>query len=101
MDRRLELHDLLCSLLGSRNVYFQPPETVKIKYPCIIYRRNRIDTEHASNRPYKQMTAYQIIVIDSNPDSEIPGKIGRLPLSRFENHYTADNLNHDVYNVYY
>ena len=32
MDRRLKLHEELCDILGSRNVYFQPPETVKMKY---------------------------------------------------------------------
>ena len=39
MDRRLQLHEELCSVLGSRNVYFQPPETIKLTYPCIIYSK--------------------------------------------------------------
>ena len=37
--RRLELDADLRALLGSTNVYFQPPETKKLKYPCFIYER--------------------------------------------------------------
>lgn len=101
MNKRLELHEILCKLLGSRNVYFQPPATVKMKYPCIVYRRNNVDSVQADNILYKNVQGYQIIVIDSHPDSLIPNKILHLPLCRFDRHYTADNLNHDVYNVYF
>lgn len=100
-NRRLELHNVLVRLLGSSNVYFQPPSTVKMQYPCIVYQRSNIDMKHADDTLYLSEQEYQVTIIDSNPDSEIPKKIGDLPLSRFNRHYTADNLNHDVYNVYY
>lgn len=101
MNNRLNLHELLVSLLDSRNVYFQPPNTVKMKYPCIIYRRNAIDTTYAGNLPYTQIKSYQIVVVDKDPDSKIPDKIGKLPMCIFDRHYTADNLNHDIYNIFY
>ncbi len=101
MNKRLELHDILVNLLGNRNVYFQPPSTVKIQYPCIVYARNTIKTTHADDLPYNNKTCYTVTVIDTNPDSMINAKIGNLPLCKFSRHYTADNLNHDVYNVYY
>jgi hypothetical protein len=101
MSKRLELHELLVKLLGSSNVYFQPPSTVKMQYPCIVYGRSLIKTEHADDLPYNSRICYMVTVIDANPDSEIPTRLGKLPLCKFNRRYTADNLNHDVYNVYY
>lgn len=99
--RRLELHSIFVTILGSRNVYFQPPSTIKMKYPCIIYNRSNANTTHANDRLYNLQQGYQVIIIDPNPDSEIPSEIAKLPYCRFDRHYTADNLNHDVYTIYY
>ncbi len=101
MGRRLELQKLLESILGSRNVYYQPPESIKIKYPAIIYSRNDIDNNFADDIVYMQNHTYQIIVIDANPDSEIVNKISKLPMCRYNRHYTSDNLNHDVFILNY
>lgn len=101
MDSRLELQNLLESILGSRNVYYQPPESTKIKYPAIIYSRNDIDNNFADDIVYMQNHTYQIIVIDANPDSEIVDKISKLPMCRYNRHYTSDNLNHDVFILNY
>lgn len=101
MGSRLDLQTLLETLLGTRNVYFQPPENVKLNYPCIIYSRNYSDTSFANNKPYQFQTKYQVLVIDKNPDSEILKKVAMLPMCIFNRHYTSDNLNHDVYNLYY
>lgn len=101
MARRLELQTLLEGLLGTRNVYFQPPPSISLKYPCIVYNRQSIDTTHADNKPYKRKTRYQVTVIDSNPDSTIHEKVGALPMSSYDRFYAADNLNHDVYNLFF
>lgn len=101
MRDRLELHELLCGLLGNRNVYFQPPSSVQMKYPAIVYSRDDIENTFADNTVYTQNYAYQITVIDKNPDSEIVGKVSMLPACRFERHFTADNLNHDVFKLYF
>jgi len=100
-SRRLELHAILVELLGSKHVYFQPPSTVKMQYPCIVYSRSEMDTKHADNSVYTNQCCYSITVIDPNPDSLIPCRVGVLPLCRFDRHYTANNLNHDVYNIHY
>lgn len=106
MNRRLELHDLFIGILGTEEeefsrVYFQPPQDVQLMFPCIIYRRNTNDTRYASDKLYKTRKSYSVTVVDSDPDGLIPDKVALLPYSRFERHYTADNLNHDVFNVYY
>lgn len=101
MAQRLELHALLKTILGSNNVYFQPPENIQLVYPCIIYNRDDRRTEYADNNPYKHMIRYQIMILDPNPDSDIPEKIADLPMCRFERFYTANQLNHDIYNLFF
>lgn len=102
MDRRLQLQTVLEDLLGSRNVYFQPPETVKLKYPCIVYQRGNLDgVKYANDKIYQNRIHYIITVIDKNPDSDILQSVQGLPMSSFQRHYTSDNLNHDIFNIYY
>ena len=101
MNNRIELQSLLEDVLGSRQVYFQPPANVTMKYPAIVYSRNRIDNTHANDEIYKQEISYSITVIDQNPDSEIVAKVSRLPMCRFDRHYKSDNLNHDVFTLYF
>lgn len=101
MAPRLDLQTKLVALLGSTNVYFQPPPTVKMQYPCIIYKRDDIDTVFADNKPYKHKKRYQVTVVDQNPDSDIHERVAALPLCSYDRFYTADNLNHDVYNLFF
>lgn len=101
MGSRLDLHELLVEILGSRNVYFQPPANVVMEYPAIVYSRTDIENFHADNRVYAQSVAYQVTVIDKNPDSEYVKRISMLPLCMYDRHYTSDNLNHDVFTLYY
>lgn len=101
MASRLELQSKLEELLGSRNVYYQPPENFKISYPAIIYTKSDIDSTHANNINYVNITRYQIIVVDRKPDNEVINKILELPLSSYDRFYVSDNLNHDSLILYY
>lgn len=102
MERRLKLQALLEETIGSRNVYYQPPESLILKYPCIVYSRGPIDKpKFANNRLYSDPIHYVLIFIDKNPDSEILEKLKQVPLCSYERHYTSNNLNHDIYNIYY
>ena len=98
---REELNLLLTSVLGSSNVYFQPPESIKMRYPAIVYSRSEIRNTYANDAPYSQERAYEIIVIDKDPESKIVDKISLLPFCRFNRHYKSDNLNHDVFTLYF
>lgn len=101
MGLRTNLHTVLVNMLGSSNVYFQPPENIKLKYPCIVYERNSMDTRFADNKPYAHKLRYKIIVIDKDPDTKIIDRIKTLPMCIYDNHYVTDNLNHDVFFIYY
>ena len=101
MHNRLDLHELLCEVLGSRNVYYSPPESVKIKYPAIVYSRSDIDNKFANDSVYKQLHVYSITVIDDDPDSEIVERMSSIPKCKFDRHFVSDNLNHDLFTLYY
>ena len=101
MRSRLTLHEELVNILGSRFVYFQPPESIKLTYPCIIYERYDISNTFADDDIYLDPRQYRITVVDKNPDSEIVNKVSKLPTCRFDRHFESDNLNHDVFTLYY
>lgn len=101
MTRREKLQETLIDILGSDNVYFQPPPSILLKYPCIVYHRDFRSMSYADNKPYKHKQRYQVTVIDPNPDSTIHEKVAELPLCSYDRNFTTDNLNHDVYDLFF
>lgn len=101
MASRLDLQSKLEELLDSENVYYQPPENIKISYPAIVYFKNDIDIKYADNNNYNNLNKYNIIVIDRLPDNIVIEKILKLPMSSYDRHYNDDNLNHDSITLYY
>lgn len=72
-----------------------------MQYPCVVYQRYIAKTEFADNIPYRYNQRYQVTVIDPDPDSVIPDKIAALPMCIKNRFFVANNLNHDVFNLYY
>ena len=102
MDQRLlKLQEILSGIPGVAKAYFQPPANLTMQYPCIVYERDSATTLFANNTPYRHTKRYQVTVMDSDPDSEIPDGVAALPLSSFSRHFTSDGLHHDVYNLYF
>jgi hypothetical protein len=101
MAPRLELQAILTEILETDQVYFQPPPSLQMDYPCIVYKREYVLTRYADDKPYTSRKRYQIIVIDRNPDSDIPDKIAKLPLCSYDRFYTTENLNHDVFKLFF
>lgn len=101
MATRPELQNKLEELLGSGNVYYQPPGSVKMSYPAIVYSKSKIDKRYANNAGYLKNTRYEIIVIDRLPDNPVIEKLMSLPYCSYDRHYPADNLNHDVLTLYW
>lgn len=99
--KRLQLHTLLVELIAPHKVYFQPPSSVKLTYPCIIYSLDTIVTKYADSIKYKNKKAYTVTVIDQNPDSDIPLELLSLEYCSFDRFFVADNLNHFAFKLYY
>lgn len=101
MASRLNLHELFKSISGVNGVYFQPPETIKLVYPCIIYERLRGRSFQANDDLYNYVKSYTLTVIDKNPDSLIPDELEKLRYCTMDRYYEADNLNHWIFTIYY
>lgn len=103
-DRRFELHEILCTILGSRNVYYQVPADFVMKYPCIRYDFTNMNSRYANNRNYLERKQYTLTLIVEDPDSDIFDKVKEdlsiMPY-RFDRHYVSDNLHHYVFEIYY
>lgn len=100
--RRLELHEELCKILESSNVKFQPPASVKLTYPCIIYSKSNIDAKHANDMIYRATDRYEIITIGLDPDNDLADRIlHHFPMCSFDRRYPKNNLYHDVLTLYY
>jgi hypothetical protein len=82
MGQRLELQALLKEMCD--NVYFQPPETLKLVFPCFIYHRDWAITRFAANQPYRVEKRYQLTVVDRNADSPLIELVAALPKCIFD-----------------
>lgn len=99
--RRVELQSIFEKIIGNNHVYYQPPESLKMEYPCIRYSKSDIRSNHADNIKYNSRDCYEVIVIDKKPDSDIVDKILQLEYSSYSRHYVSDNLHHDSIRLYY
>lgn len=99
MASRLQLQSKLEELLGSKNVYYQAPESMN--YPAIKYSKSNIRMRHADDKTYSKMTQYTITVIATKPDHPVIEKLLELPYCSYDRNYKSDNLEHDVLRLYY
>jgi hypothetical protein len=102
MAERLKLHQELCELIGSKNVYFDPPENIKLKYPCFIYESDVPFDVKANNHSYFFMKRYSVTYIDTNPDNDMTEKmLKHFMLISAGNPYVSDNIHHYPFDIYY
>lgn len=102
MATRLELHKELEELFETKNVYFQPPEGFKMKYDCVVYTRRSGDTRFADNNPYTFYKSYEVTLIRRSPENDWVDKFAmHFPRSRYDRNFKTDNLEHDVFVVYW
>lgn len=101
MASRLDLQKDLETILGSKNVYYQPPESKTINYPAIIYKLSGMTNHYAEDIPYIRYKEYELILIHANPDNSVVDRLSKQSLCRFVRHYKSNNLNHYVFTIYY
>lgn len=101
MATRLALQKKLEELLGSKNVYYEPPENLKLDYPCFVYMLDDVYRRSADNIGYTIQNRYQITLIDRLPDNPVRDKLLELPRCEFDRPYKSDNLEHYVFTLYW
>ena len=102
MGTRIQLHEKLLANFGDYHVYYQPPPTIKMEYPAIVYSLSNIRARHADDRAYLGYKRYTIIFIHRDPDVDhFDDMTSAFSMCSFERRYVADNLYHDVYGIFY
>lgn len=95
---------------GYQHVYYQPGANVTLHYPCVVYMRDGDSPLYADNRRYRTSWSYKLTIIDPDPVSScinaegtktIIDAISELPKCSYIRHFVNDNLNHDVFKIYY
>lgn len=101
LSTRKELSDFLRSVLDDYkdNVYFQPPESLKLKFPCIIYELGSYSPVKADNKAYHINESYSVTLVTRNPDTEIGKRILSIETAKFDRYFVSDNLYHYVFTI--
>lgn len=95
-----ELYDVLHEIV--ENVYFQPPESKKMTYPCIRFERTNALTSYADNNPYQITKRYTITLITKTSDNdEYLDKLLKLPMCTYDRQFITEGLVHDVFTIYF
>lgn len=100
---RRELHEELCKVLGSRNCYYSPPSSTLLNYPCILYESAVPSIDYADNKRYRITKCWTVIVVDEDPDSNIPERLEEHfePYCSKNQEYASEGLQHFAYTLYY
>lgn len=103
MATRLTLQQKLSDIFETSNVYFNPPETLKLNYPCVIYSRENGRSLRADNISYIFKLKYQIMYIgkDVNPEALIKKAMISFKTIEYDRHYFSNGLSYDVFNLYW
>lgn len=100
-SRRIQLQQVLEEISPELHVYFQPPESIQLSYPCIIYTVAPGKKQYASNDIYHYKQKYLVTLIYNDPDSDIPTKVESLQYCQREQHMVVQNLYHDVFQLFF
>lgn len=96
-----QLQSELQNLLINGKVYYDPPESIRMTYPAIQFKRTKYESTFANNQPYQIRNRYEATLIDYQSDNPVINEILRLPYCTHDRSYVADNLHHDVFIIYY
>lgn len=104
---RLELQTLLEGMISKyvndsrQQVWFQPPSSVYLTYPCIIYNLSGKDTIHADNLKYRALNKYTVTVIGHDPEFSLLAELEEMQYCSFDRQFSIDGLYHTVYTLYF
>ena len=102
MGTTLDLQNELKSILGSNNVYFQPPSTIKMKYPCFVFERKSASQFNADNKKYLLFKCYSLTYISNEADPDMIDTVtDHFQMCKYDRPFINDNLYHDVFTLYW
>lgn len=98
-----QLQEILQEIMGPNNkVYYQPPENLKLSYPCIVYERSNALSNYADNIPYRKTKRYAVTLISKTADNDqYVDQLLDLPMCTFDREFKTNGLVHSVFNIYF
>lgn len=101
MSSQPSVQRILENATGLKTVYFQPPDSLKIIYPAVIYSLSNLQTTYANNKKYIGYDVYKVTIITKDPRSDLHEKIDCLDFCDFDRAYVSDGLHHFVFTLYH
>lgn len=103
MKKWNDLQVILQDIMGNDGkAYFQPPENLKITYPCIVFERSNALTSYADNKPYTVTKRYSVTLITKGSDNDkYLDQLLMLPMCTFDRQFITEGLVHDVFSIYF
>lgn len=102
MSNRDDFDKELREVLGSDYTYFQPPESVRLHYPCFVYEHSKDSDRFANDRSYVFHEGYDVTVITKDPDLTFKEELkNKFRYCEWIRSFISDNLNHNIYKIYY
>jgi hypothetical protein len=98
-DREV-LHSKLARFVDFSRIYFQPPASVHLSYPCFVYSMRDYDVRNANNKPYIGHAWYDVMYITRDPDDPVIRALSMTPGFNFGRWFAADDLNHYAFTYY-
>lgn len=82
------------------NVYYQPPSSKTLQYPCIVFSRENVDQTYANDKIYFLRQNWQIKCISTDSEWDVPKRLlESMQFIEFDRTYPADNLYHTILNL--
>jgi hypothetical protein len=101
MKTREELQSLLEETLGSHNVYHQSPPNTGMKYPCIVYRFDKVKVKKADNIPYMVTGRWEIHhMYKQSKNSLLEKMLFIAPYVTHDRQIVKEGIYNDYYTIY-
>lgn len=103
MRKWSELYEILQGIMGDAGrAYYQPPENLKLSYPCIVFERTNALIDYADNNPYQITKRYTITLMTKTADNdEFVDQLLNLPMCTYDRQFINEGIVHDVFSIYF
>lgn len=102
MLKRVDIQEKFKFLLGSNNVYYQPPANLKMKYPAIVYSLDGLDVKHFDNTRLINKTCFSVTHIYRNENENlVETMLKNFEYISFDNRSIVDGIYNDHFTIYW
>ena len=102
MLKRVDIQETFKFLLGSNNVYYQPPANLKMKYPAIVYSLDGLDVKRFDNTRLINKNCFSVTHIYRNESENlVETMLKNFEYISFDNRSIVDGIYNDHYTIYW